>query len=163
VKYAYAKLVLVIILALITILSGCSGDNTSGEPSVMTGDTVKVHYTGRLTDGTEFDSSVGGTPLEFTVGSGSVISGFDQAVIGMQVGQSKTVTIPAEDAYGLLEYEVDREQIPQDLELEVGQQVQYYTAVCTITDISDTTVTLRNDHSLAGEDLIFDIELVEIL
>jgi len=132
------------------------------------GDTVKVHYTLSLSDGIIYQSSVGGDPFSFTIGSGSAIPGFEQAVISMQVGQSKTVTIPAEYAYGLLEYVVNRDQIPADMELEVGQQVRYNTynnryIVCTVTDISETTVTLRNTANLAGEDLTFEIELVEIL
>jgi FKBP-type peptidyl-prolyl cis-trans isomerase 2 len=148
-------------LASIIVISGCSG-----ELSAKIGDIVKVHYTGTLANGTVFDSSYGGDPLEFTVGDGDLLSAFEQAVIGMKVGQSITVTIPAEHAYGLIEYEVNRDQISTDLELEIGQQVYYHAynyIVCTVTAISETTVKLHNNHSLAGEDLTFEIELVEIL
>lgn len=157
-KLMQLKWVLFLILALVIVISGCSG-----ELSAKIGDIVKVDYTGKLDNGTVFDSSVDRDPLQFTIGSGDVISGFDQAVIGMKPGESKTVTIPAEDAYGPLEYEVNRAGISPDLELEIGLQVYYDNHPCTITDISETTVTLRNDHDLAGEDLTFEIELVEIL
>lgn len=160
-KFAYTKLILVIILVSITIISGCGGGVLA-----KVGDIVKVHYTGTLVNGTVFDSSYDREPIEFTVGDGAYLSDFEQAVVGLQVGQSKTVTIPAEDAYGLLEYVVNRDEISPDLDLEIGQQVYYHAnnyIACTVTDISETTVTLHNDHTLAGEDLTFEIELLEIL
>lgn len=135
------------------------------------GDTVKVHYTGKLDDGTVFDSSVNYEPLEFSLGTGSVIPGFEQAVLGMNSGESKTVTIPVDQAYGPHREElvlaVDRQQFPPGLEVEVGQQLQMQqengqVLPVIITDMSDTTVTLDANHPLAGEDLIFDIQLVEI-
>lgn len=160
-------LVLVLILASIVIISGCGGESIAKD-----GDTVKVHYTGRLADGTVFDTSEGSDPLQFTIGSGSVISGFDQAVIGMKPGESKTVEIPMEEAYGaynddLIEV-VDRDEISPDVELEIGMELTVYNqgvpvATCTVIDLSDSTVTLDYNHSLAGKDLTFDIELVEIL
>lgn len=135
------------------------------------GDTVKVHYTGKLDDGTVFDSSTSGDPLEFTIGSGSIIPGFEKAVVGMTPGDSKTEVIPVDDAYGPHREEmvlvVERAQMPADLEPEIGQQLQIQqpsgeAIPVVITDVSDSEVTLDANHPLAGEDLTFDIELVEI-
>jgi peptidylprolyl isomerase len=135
------------------------------------GDTVTVHYTGKLTDGTVFDSSNGGDPLEFTIGSGQLIPGFEEAVVGMNAGESKTTHIPVDQAYG--EYrpemviEVDRDQMPEELDPEIGQQLQIQQPTgqvipVVITDISDEVIRLDANHPLAGEELIFDIELVGI-
>jgi peptidylprolyl isomerase len=134
------------------------------------GDTVKVHYTGKLEDGTQFDSSVNGDPLEFTLGEGRIIPGFEQAVLGMNPGDSKTIDIPADQAYGPYREEllmvVDREQLPPTIDPQVGQQLQVRQGdeafVVQITDVSDSDVTLDRNHPLAGEDLTFDIQLVEI-
>ena len=135
------------------------------------GDTVKVHYTGTLEDGTTFDTSVGREPLEFTLGEGRVIPGFEEVVKGMQVGQSKTVTIPPERAYGPrlddLALVIEREQLPENLDPEVGQQLQMQqadarTTVVVVTDVSETTITVDANHPLAGKGLTFEIELVEI-
>lgn len=136
-----------------------------------TGDTVKVHYTGKLEDGTPFDSSLDKDPLEFTLGEGRIIPGFEQAVLGMNPGDSKTVDIPADNAYGPYRDDwvmvVEREQIPAEIEPQVGQQLQVRQGeqeyVVQITDISDGEVTLDRNHPLAGEDLTFDIELMEIV
>ena len=137
----------------------------------QTGDTVSVHYTGRLENGTVFDSSEGKDPLEFTLGQGQVIPGFERGVLGMAPGHSKTLQIPAEDAYGPrqpeLVFEVDRDELPAELELEVGMQIQGGQpdggiARYTVVDITDTTVSLDANHFLAGQDLIFDIEVVGI-
>ncbi len=136
------------------------------------GDTVKVHYTGKLDDGTIFDSSVNSDPLQFTLGEGSIIPGFEQAVIGMAPGDAKTQHIPLDQAYGPYVEEmavtVDRQQMPTDIEPEVGQQLQIQQPTgqvipVVITNISDDTVTLDANHPLAGEDLTFEIELVEII
>jgi peptidylprolyl isomerase len=136
------------------------------------GDTVKVHYTGTLDDGAVFDTSAEREPLEFTIGSGQVIPGFDIALIDMLPGESKVLTIPAEEAYGErseeLVAEIERERLPEGLELEIGQQLQLgladgQEAVVMIVDLSDTTVTLDANHPLAGLDLTFEIELVEIV
>ncbi len=136
------------------------------------GDTVKVHYTGTLEDGTMFDTSAEREPLKFTIGGGQVIPGFDLAVIDMVPGDMRVTVIPAEEAYGEhsteLVTDVDRERFPADMELEIGQQLQVgladgEQAVVMIVDLSDTSVTLDANHPLAGQQLTFEIELVEIL
>lgn len=135
------------------------------------GDNVQVHYTGTLEDGTQFDSSKGREPLAFTLGSGQVIAGFDAAVSGMEVGETKMVRIPADEAYGQrrddLSLTVDREQIPAEIELQIGMQLQMQQpngqpVAVTVTEISDADVTLDANHPLAGEDLNFELELVAI-
>ncbi|MBW4522281.1 MAG: peptidylprolyl isomerase [Scytolyngbya sp. HA4215-MV1] len=135
------------------------------------GDTVKVHYTGRLDDGTVFDSSLNQEPLEFTIGTGSIIPGFENAVLGMSPGDSKTEHIPADQAYGPYVEEmvvtVDRQQLPAEIQPEVGQQFQIQQSPdqvipVIVTDVSDSRVTLDANHPLAGEDLTFDIQLVAI-
>lgn len=134
------------------------------------GDTVKVHYTGKLEDGTEFDSSRGKDPLEFTLGEGRIIPGFEQAVLGMNPGDSKTVNIPADQAYGAYRDDwvmvVEREQLPSNIEPQVGQQLQVRQGeqayVVQITDVSESNVTLDRNHPLAGEALTFEIQLVEV-
>ena len=156
-----------VILLVVILLTGCGGPSTAKD-----GDTVQVHYTGKLQDGTVFDTSVGSEPLEFTVGQGRLIPGFEQAVIGMQVGESKTVTIPVDQAYGPrrddMVLEVDRYELPEGLEPEIGMQLQMNqgdgsTIIVTIINVSDTTVTLDANSPLAGQDLTFDIELIEIV
>lgn len=136
------------------------------------GDTVRVHYTGTFDDGTVFDTSVEREPLQFTVGAGMVIAGFDNAVTGMEPGQKKTVNIPAEQAYGPrseeLVAEIGRDRLPADLEIEIGQQLQVGLAdgdqaVVMIVDVSETTVTLDANHPMAGMDLNFELELIEIV
>jgi FKBP-type peptidyl-prolyl cis-trans isomerase 2 len=135
------------------------------------GDTVKIHYTGKLDDGTVFDSSASREPLEFTLSSGQVIPGFDQAVLGMSPGETKTEKIPMDQAYGPyreeMVVEVSRQQMPPELEPEVGQQLQVQqtdgqTIPVVVTEVTDSTVTLDANHPLAGEDLTFEIQLVEI-
>lgn len=135
------------------------------------GDTVKIHYTGTLDDGTQFDSSSGRDPLQFTLGSGQVIPGFDKAVEGMTVGDSKTVNIPAEDAYGhrheQMVQEVPRTALPQDLEPREGMALQArgqdgQVLNLTVTAVGDESITVDGNHPLAGKALNFDIELVDI-
>jgi peptidylprolyl isomerase len=135
------------------------------------GKTVKVDYTGRLNDGTVFDSSEGREPLEFTLGEGQVIPGFDQGVMGMETGETKTITIPSEDAYGPhqedLVAEIDKESFPPDMELSVGdmlrlQQPDGTSIAATVAEIKDGSVVLDANHPLAGQDLTFDVKLVEI-
>lgn len=136
------------------------------------GDTVKVHYTGKLDDGTVFDTSVDRDPLQFTIGEGQIIPSFEQAVLGMNPGESKTIKIPTDEAYGTHREEmvmvVDRNQLPADLNPEVGQQLQSRqpggrTIVVTVTDVSESSVTVDANHPLAGKDLNFDIQLIEIV
>jgi peptidylprolyl isomerase len=136
------------------------------------GDKVRVHYTGTFDDGTVFDTSADRGPLEFTVGSGQVIQGFDRALIDMEPGQKKTVNIPVEEAYGPriedLVAEIGRDRLPANIELEVGQQLQLSLAegeeaIVLVVDLSETTVTLDANHPMAGFDLTFELELVEIL
>jgi peptidylprolyl isomerase len=136
------------------------------------GDTVKVHYTGTFDDGTVFDTSAEREPLQFTIGIGQVIAGFDRAMIDMEPGEKKTINIPADQAYGPrseeLVAEIGRDRLPADLELEIGQQLQLGLAdgdqaVVMIVDLSETTVTLDANHPMAGFDLNFDLELVEIV
>ncbi len=137
---------------------------------VEDGCTVKVHYTGKLNDGTVFDSSRERDPLEFTVGQGQVIPGFEQAVVGMKTGDSKEVTINCQDAYGErrqdMILEVPKEKIPEEIPRNVGQQLmlrhpegQEFPAF--IVEVSEETITLDANHPLAGEDLNFEIELVQ--
>jgi peptidylprolyl isomerase len=135
------------------------------------GDTVKVHYTGKLEDGMVFDSSENREPLEFTIGEGKIIPGVEQAVIGMSPGESKTEKIPADQAFGPyreeLIHEVDRQQIPVDVELKVGKRLQFRHAngratQALVTDVSESKVTLDANHPLARSDLVFDIQLLEI-
>lgn len=141
-------------------------------PSAQSGDTVRIHYTGRLADGTVFDSSEGGEPLSFTLGSGQVIPGFDQGVTGMDEGESKTIEIPAAEAYGPyrddLALSVGRDQFPPNITPEVGQPLSLGlddggTLDVVVTEVGEQSVTLDANHPLAGKDLIFDLDLVEIV
>jgi len=136
------------------------------------GDTVKVHYTGKLGDGTVFDTSEGKDPIEFTIGQNQVITGFEQAVVGMAPGDSKTADLAPEEAYGprfdAMVVEVEREQFPANIDPEVGQRLQIRqqdgrAIAVTVSDVSESKVTLDGNHPLAGKDLQFDIELVEIV
>ncbi|MGK2858277.1 MAG: FKBP-type peptidyl-prolyl cis-trans isomerase [Thermoanaerobaculia bacterium] len=139
--------------------------------SAKNGDTVKVHYTGKLDDGQVFDSSDGGDPLEFTLGGGGIIDGFDAAVQGMTVGESREVRIPAAEAYGERSDEmvigVERDQLPKGMEPEIGQMLELVTqegerAQLVITAFDEKSVTLDGNHPLAGYALTFAITLVEI-
>jgi peptidylprolyl isomerase len=134
------------------------------------GDTVRVHYTGRLDDGTVFDSSDGGEPIQFTLGGGEVIPGFERAVTGLTPGDERSVTIPADEAYGPRRDElvlvISRSELPDGMEPEVGQQLQMsqegQAFVVTISDVNEEDVVLDANHPLAGEALTFDLQLVEI-
>lgn len=135
------------------------------------GDKVKVHYTGKLTSGEQFDSSAGREPLEFTVGAGQMIKGFDAAIPGMKVGDKKTIEIPPTEGYGERSPEAmidfPKENIPEDMKLEVGMQLSLRDQSgrpipVTVTEIKEESVVLDANHFLAGETLVFDIELVEI-
>ncbi len=164
-RYLIALFLTLLAITITITCSGCSDNHLAAE-----GDTVLVHYTGTLDDGTEFDSSIGRDPLEFILGAGGVISGFENAIYDMQKGETKTVTIPPEEAYGLYDDSlvkiVMREDLPATVNLVVEQQVmvtiggiQHYA---TITEITETTVTLDANDDLAGEALTFEITLVDI-
>lgn len=140
--------------------------------SAAIGNTVRVHYTGRLADGSVFDTSVGREPLEFTIGDGRLIPGFEKAVIGMNAGETKTIILSPEEAYGPyleeLTADVDISQFPAHIKPEVGLHLQIRQdngsfIDVIITKISGSTVTLDANHPLAGKELTFDIELLEIL
>ncbi len=135
------------------------------------GNVVKVHYVGTFEDGTVFDTSREREPLPFTIGEGEVIPGFEEAVVGMNPGESKKVVISAENAYGLRHEEmvlvVDRQHLPEGVDPQVGQQYQIpqsdgQSIVVTVTDTSDSSVTLDGNHPLAGRELTFEIELLEV-
>lgn len=138
---------------------------------VKNGDKVKVHYHGKLTNGETFDSSKGRAPLEFEVGSGMVIKGFDDGVTGMAVGEKKTINIPVDEAYGPrnpdMLIEMPKDRFPKDMEIELGMPLsmsdgngQDYQVV--VMEVKEDAVMLDANHPLAGEDLVFDLELVEI-
>ena len=138
---------------------------------VKAGDLVRVHYTGKLTNGEQFDSSVGREPLEYTVGAGQMIKGFDDALPGMAIGQKKTINIPAADAYGeknddaIIEF--PKENVPADMKLEPGMQLtlsnqQGQPVPVVVVDVKEDVIILDANHFLAGKELVFDIELVEI-
>ncbi len=139
---------------------------------VKNGDTVKVHYHGKLTDGTTFDSSEGRDPLEFEVGSGMVIKGFDDGVLGMEVGDKKTIEIPVDEAYGpadpqmMMEFPIDR--LPKDLKPEIGMELTMRDNAgnpipVVVAEVRPEAIIIDANHPLAGEDLVFDLELVEIV
>ena len=139
---------------------------------VKAGDKVNVHYTGKLDDGEVFDSSLHREPLQFTVGGGDMIAGFDNAVVGMTPGDSKTVTIPAQDAYGpymeerIMTFEKDK--LPEGWDPGMGECVKArradgHTLTLRVVDIADESVTFDANHPLAGKDLTFEIELIDIL
>lgn len=136
------------------------------------GDEVKVHYTGKLEDGTVFDTSQDREPLSFTVGDGQVIQGFDEAIVGMTPGDQKTAKIPPEEGYGArredLVVAIEKERISNDVEPEIGQQLQLRLqdgrqVPVVVREVGEETVTIDANHPLAGKDLIFDIELVDVV
>ena len=161
-----ACLLLATTVLILSAAAGCGGGKMAQD-----GDTVKVHYTGTLADGSQFDSSEGRAPLEFTLGQGQLIPGFEKAVLGMTTGQKKTVTLPAAEAYGPhiaeMVIEVPQDDLPEGLEPQVGQQLQMtlesgrVTSVMVVS-ISEDTITIDANHPLAGKDLTFEIELVEV-
>lgn len=165
-KNMRTAIIALLLLPSLIILLACSA------PQAKNGDTVQVNYTGKLSDGTVFDTSEGGKPLEFILGSGTVIEGFDKAVLGMKVGEKKTVTIPASEAYGPyldeMVMEIPREQLSKDLVPAVGQHLQStssdgQTIFVTVIKVTDTSITVDANHPLAGKDLTFELELVKIL
>jgi len=168
VKYRHIILLGILLLGAI-LISGCNAEQNAAQ--AKNGDIVQVHYTGTLENGTVFDTSVGGEPLEFTLGEGRMIPKFEEAVLGMKIGESKTVTILADDAYG--QYSdakvqvINREELTNIPNPEVGQQLygsqtDGTTITGTITNVTDTTVTVDFNPPLAGKNLTFEIELVSI-
>ena len=136
------------------------------------GDTVKVHYTGKLEDDTVFGTSADSEPPQFEIGAGQIIKGFEQAILGMEAGETKTTIVEAENAYGPhrkeMVLEVERNRLPEDIEPKVGDQLQInqqenQPVLVTVTEVTDMQVILDANHPLAGKDLTFDIELVEIV
>lgn len=136
------------------------------------GDKVKVHYTGKLSDGSEFDSSKDREPLEFEIGAQQVIPGFENAVVGLKPGEVVKVEIPSDQAYGPkvdeMVLRVEKTQLPADFNPEVGQKFELpqengQNVIVTVTDLTDSHIELDGNHPLAGKDLTFDIELVEVL
>ena len=138
---------------------------------VKEGDVVKVHYTGKLVNGEQFDSSIGREPLEFTVGAGQMIKGFDDAMPGMNLGEKKTINIAPEEAYGprsedaIIEF--PKENVPADMKLEAGMPLTLSNQAgqpvpVIVVEVKDDVIILDANHFLAGQELIFDIELVEI-
>jgi FKBP-type peptidyl-prolyl cis-trans isomerase 2 len=183
-KKFFSVLFIVLMLGTVLLAAGCSKSTAAATPGTKTtttagaahttpqsGDTVKVDYTLKLADGTVFDTSVGKTPFQLTLGQNQVIPGFENAVIGMKVGDSKTVTILAADAYGPrnegMVQVVPKTQLPTGSEPKVGMQLQSTNSdgsstVFTIIKVDDTTVTLDGNSTLAGKDLTFDIKLLDI-
>lgn len=163
-------IVLIAILSGLLLVTGC----IEGSAMPVDGNTVKIHYTGTLDDGTVFDSSLERDPLEFTVGAGEVIVGFENAVKTLHVGETGTFTIPPEEAYGPIqepaELTIDKDRLPEDMEPVVGMQLQMQmssglAAVAVVTEVLEDTITVSVDtnHPLAGQSLTFEIELLEIL
>ena len=138
---------------------------------VRENDTVKVHYTGKLTDGQVFDTSEGKDPIEFTLGKGQLIPGFEKGLLDMKVNEKKTITIPKEEAYGEpredLVQEVEKTQLPEEIKPEVGMGLVSKTPDgremnLVVAEVKEETIVVDGNHPLAGKDLIFDLEVVEI-
>ncbi len=164
-RFSSVLMVMALLVGSIFISACCTEEVTAKD-----GDTVRVLYTGTLDDGTVFNSSElqGGDTLNFTIGEGEYLTGFEQAVIGLSLNESTTVHIPAEEAYGPLEVVFDLDRFSPDNPPEVGQQWQVplengRIILAIVTEVSELSVTFENTHHLAGEDLTFEIQLVEIL
>ncbi len=139
---------------------------------VKHGDTMRVHYAGKFADGTVFETSHDREPLQYKIGEGRVLPGFEEAAVGMKPGEFKSIKIAAEDAYGPhradLVIEIERSELPSHIKPQVGQQLQSIREngkeiIFMVTDVSETAITLDANHPLTGEDLIFEPELVEIV
>ncbi|NOU35573.1 MAG: peptidylprolyl isomerase [Kiritimatiellaceae bacterium] len=138
---------------------------------IADGKTVRIHYTGTLNDGTQFDSSAGRDPFEFEIGAGKVIPGFDIAVRSMEIGDKKIVTIPTAEAYGEVREEIigdlPKKMFPPEMKLVVGAPMQMMSpqgpVMVTIKEIKEDAVTVDANHPLAGKDLTFELELVEVV
>ena len=140
--------------------------------TAKTGDTVQVHYKGTFTNGIQFDSSEGREPLEFQLGAGMVIQGFDDAVTGMGIGEKKQVLLPAAEAYGEADpnllFTFPRTDLPQDMEIQLGDLLNMHSdgngqeVQVVVTELTDETITVDANHEMSGKDLVFDLELVAI-
>lgn len=137
---------------------------------IKAGDTISVNYTGRFEDGTVFDSSEAKKPLKFTVGAGQLIQGFDEAVVGMKLGEKKTINLPPEEAYGVhqdgMVIDIPKAQIPEDMKVEVGMRLHLRDpegnpVPAVVTEITDEVVKMDANHPMAGKTLVFDIEIAE--
>ena len=168
VKYRHVILLVILLLGAI-LISGCNAEQNAAQ--AKNGDIVQVDYTGTLENGTVFDTSEGGEPLEFTLGEGKMIPKFEEAVLGMKIGESKTFTIPADEAYGPyrddLVQVINREELTNIPNPEVGQQLygsqtDGTTITGTITNVTDTTITVDFNPPLAGKNLTFEIKLISI-
>ena len=167
----------IIMLAVVMLISGCVGGVEEVPPAeevvqAKDGDVVKVHYTGKTDDGAVFDSSLDREPLQFTIGEGKLLARFEQAVIGMKPGESKSINIPADEAYGPYREDLvmvlDWSQLPPDVIPKVGQQListqpDGRKIVALVVEVSESGVTADANHPLANEDLTFDIELINIV
>ena len=138
---------------------------------IKNGDVVRIHYTGKFMDGTPFDSSDGREPLEFEMGAGQIIPGLERSIEGMDVGDKETVTVPAAEAYGPRDdaqvQAIPRTAIPDGVDVDVGSRLQANTADgrtvnLTVVDLDDSSITVDANHPLAGRDLVFDIEVVDV-
>jgi peptidylprolyl isomerase len=138
--------------------------------AIKAGDTIAVNYTGKFEDDTVFDSSAGKDPLQFTVGAGQLIKGFDEAVLGMKKGEKKTITLAPEEAYGPRQegmiIDIPRAQIPEDMKLEVGMRLHLRDpngnpVPAVVAEITEEVVKMDANHPMAGKTLIFDIEIAE--
>ena len=163
----FSSVLMVMVLLVGSVFMSCS---SSEEGTAQEGDFVRVLYIGTLDDGTVFDASElhGGATLNFTIGDGALLPDFEQAVIGLSINESTTVHIPADEAYGPREVLADIDEFPEAESLEVGQQWQVplengRIIMATVIEVTESSVTLENTHQLAGEDLNFEITLVEIL
>ena len=168
---------MVIMLAVVMLISGCVGGVDEVAPAeevaqAKDGDVVRVHYTGKTDDGAVFDSSLAQEPLQFTIGEGKLLARFEQAVIGMKPGESKSINIPADEAYGPYREDLvmvlDWSQLTEGVKPEVGQrltspQPDGRIIVVTVIEVSESGVTVDANHHLAKENLTFDIELIEIV
>jgi FKBP-type peptidyl-prolyl cis-trans isomerase 2 len=171
VKERHAYGILLLIACILAFSAGCTGSE-GGQAQVKSGDQVLVHYTGTFENGTVFDSSVGGEPLGFTVGSGRVVPGFDAGVVGMRVGEEKTFHVPVDQAYGQyredLVFVLDPAGTTGAENLTVGELVGItlpggQMLPGTVTNVSPGAVTIDANHRLVGEDLTFTVSLVEIV
>jgi peptidylprolyl isomerase len=164
------KIIFAILIIMVAIIAaGC--DAASGDTVVKYGDTVKLEFIGTLDNGETFDTSLGEEPLSFTLGEGEMVPAFENAILGMKVGDIKTFTIPADEAYGPyyeeLVLEVPRSDIPGDIVPEIGMQLKQVhedgtIVIATITKVTEETITLDANHALAGENLTFEVELLDI-